>query len=166
MSRQILQPTKEGAFINATLSQTRLVSEHVVSAPSTPSKEPKEIQLRVDTSSAFSVALDDMTGPKHILVEIVYKVNLKTQDTDKQLVEYEAKHVAQLDLASWLGFDDWTDVPNGAMAPYLAMIQNIAMRRAEGTLVDMGVRGINLPVSPVGKPDVSEAKAEVAAPTK
>ena len=159
MSRQTIQSTKEGAFINATLAQTRLVSERVTSASGTPSKEPKEIQLRVDTSSGFSIALDDMTRPNHILVEIDYKLSLKKQDGDKQLLDYEAKHVAQFNIASWLGFDDWTDVPHGAMTPYLAMIQNIAMRRAEGTLVEMGLRGINLPVSTIDKPDVSEAKA-------
>ena len=166
MSKQTLQSTKEGAFINATLAQARLVSEHVTSVPGAPSSEPKQIQLRVDTSSAFSIALDDMTKPNHILVEIDYKLSLKKQDTDKQLLDYEAKHVAQFNIARWLGFDDWTDVPNGAMAPYLAMIQNIAMRRAESTLVDMGLRGINLPVSPVDKPDVAETKTEVAEPVK
>ena len=165
MSRQILQSTKEGAFINATLTQTRLVSERVTSIPTAPSKEPKDIQLRIDTSSSFSVDLDDLTKPKHILVYIDYKVSLKTLDTEKQFVDYEAKHVAQFNIASWLGLDDWTDVPGGAMAPYLAMIQHIAMRHAENTLVEMGLRGISLPASPVDKSNVTEAKADIAAPT-
>jgi hypothetical protein len=160
MSKQILQSTKEDAFINATLAQTRLLSERVTSASSKANKEPKEIQIRVDTSSGFSVALDNVTKPNIIFVEIVYKVNLKAQDTDKQLIDYEAKHVALFNLVGWFGFNDWSDVPNSAMAPYLAMAQNIAIRRAEGTMDAMALRGISLPVTPVINSDISEIKSD------
>lgn len=161
MPKQIQQSTNGGAFINAILVQARLVNEHVRSAPSAPTKEPKQIQLRIDTSSGFSVALDNTARPNHFIVEIDYKLSLKTQETEKQLLDYEAKHSVQFDVTAWSGFDDWIDMPNGVMAPYFAVIQNFAIRRAEGTLVEMGLRGINLPVSPVDKAVTTEAKGDV-----
>lgn len=57
-------------------------------------------------------------------------------------------------------------MPNGAMAPYFAVIQNIAIKRAEGALVEMEMRGINLPVSPVDKVDTAEPKGNATTSPK
>lgn len=137
--------TKGQAFINAKPLQVRLVTEHATSAPAQPSKEPKSIELRTETSSQFGIGLDNPDAPNLLNVEITFNVWLAFPDTEKKLVEYEGKHEVQFSLISWIGFDDWINVPSGALAPYLAFVHDIALRRAESTLLEMGIRGVGLP---------------------
>lgn len=145
MTTQTPPDTKDRAFLDARLSRARLVSEEVSSAPIQISKEPKQVQLRIETASSFSVGLDDLASPSEITIEIEYKANLKTQDTDKLLTEYVSKHAAQFSVIAWLGFDDWMNIPQSALAPYFSIAQNIALRRAENTFSDMGFSGVVLP---------------------
>ncbi|MDP2031611.1 MAG: hypothetical protein Q8K12_18405 [Thiobacillus sp.] len=139
-------PTTKGqAFINARPLQVRLVNERATSAPAQPSKEPKKIELRTETGSQFEIGLDNPEAPTLLNVAINFEVRLTVIETEKKLVDYEAKHEVQFSLISWVGFDDWLNVPSDALSPYLGVVHDIALRRAENTLLEMGLRGVGLP---------------------
>lgn len=145
MSKKDTAPTKILASINANLFQVRLTSERATLTPALPNKAPQQVQLRTDTSSDFSIGLDSDDKPRILTITVNYKATLKTLDTEKQIVDYEANHEALFNLIGWAGFDDWTDMPPEAISPYLALMHNIALRKAEGTLFEMGVKGASLP---------------------
>ncbi len=145
MTKKPKKSTQNLPFINARLTHARLVSEKATSTAIVWSKEPSQVQLRTETSSTFSIGLDSPDAPKLILIKIDYKVALKTLDTDKLILEYEASHEAQLSIKNWTGFDDWTNMPSIAVAPYLAVLNNIALRKAEGTIFEMGFKGVVIP---------------------
>lgn len=133
------------AFVSAKPLQGRLVSESVSSAPAKSSTAQQRVELRTDTTSNFAIGLDDQVAPKTISVEIEFRTLIKQPDTEKIIVSYESKHEMQFGVIAWIGFSDWTDMPQQAITPYLAMIHDIAIRRAESTLHEMGVRGARLP---------------------
>lgn len=133
------------AFINAQISLSRLVSEKAVSSPASPNKEPQQVQLRAETSSAISIGVDSPEKPTAIAIGFDYKVLLMIPDVDKVFMEYEARHEAQFVINEWTGFDDWTLVPQSALNPYIAMMQNMAIKRAESTISEMGMKGVALP---------------------
>lgn len=145
MSTDRTEPAKHLAFINARLTHVRLASETATSAPAPPSKAPQQVQLRTETSSGFTMGLDSPEKPSVLVIGIVYKVSLIIPDTENKVAEYEAKYEAQFSLIEWTGFDDWTNMPQSALSPYLAFIHNIASRKAEETLLEMGVKGVTLP---------------------
>lgn len=138
-------PTKKSAYIDARLSQVRLVSERATCAPILPNNESKQVQLRIDTSSGFTIGFDKPESPTIIVITVNYKAALRTEDTDKIIVEYEATHEAQFSVAGWAGFDDWLSMPTDVMAPYLTVVNNVALKKAEATIVEMGVKGASLP---------------------
>lgn len=167
MSKKSTVPTKISVFIDARISQVRLVSERATCAPALPSKTSQKVELRTETTSGFSIGLDSPERPSGIVISIEYKASLKIPDTDKNIIEYEATHEAQFAIKGWIGFDDWTNMPSDAIAPYLAVVNNIALKKAEGTLLEMGFKGVSLPqpefdgvLSPV------EIKKVVGAKTK
>ena len=137
--------TTSRAFLDARLEQMRLVKEEVTAAPSQFAKEPVQVQIRAETSSGFTLGLNDLKTPKNLTIEISYKVVLKLQDSEKQLVAYEAGHQLQFGVSGWTGFDNWQDPPHKALAPYTAIAQCLAMKRAQETLGAMGFGGIILP---------------------
>lgn len=137
--------TNKSAFINAKISISRLVSEKAISSPASPTKEPQQVQLRTETSSAISIGIDSPNKPSAIAIGFDYKVSLMIQGTDKVVMEYEARHEAQFVIDEWTGFDDWTLVPQSALNPYIAMMQHMAIKRAENTISEMGMKGVTLP---------------------
>jgi len=140
--------TEPCIFINARLLQSRLVNENVASFPSAHSgKDSSSVQIRTDVSSGFSVGLDSTDAPTEMMIELIFKAVLKTEETEKVLVEYESKHAAQFKISGWAGFSDWTDVPSAALAPYFSVVSDMAVRRGESTLLELGIRGIRLPQS-------------------
>lgn len=161
----IKSSTKEEAFLNAILSQTRLASEQITTAPGRPGRGTTELQAKTDMSSSFAVALDNTEKPTHLHIEIDFKVSVKIANTEKQLALYEAKHVVQFNVINWSGFD-WSNAPNDVMIPYFAMIQHIAMRRADVSFIEMGMRGIVLPTPSFDLASVPAAVAETASPAK
>lgn len=144
MSKSSTPPTKKSAFIDARLSQSRLLSEHATCATLT-NKEPLQAQLRADTASGFTIGLDLPEEPKVIVISIEFKAILKTLVGDNDLIEYEAKHEVQFIIEGWTGFDDWTNLPSESIAPYLAVVHNIARKKAEATIIEMGFIGLSLP---------------------
>jgi hypothetical protein len=146
MSKNSTKPTKKLTFIDARLSQVRLVSERATCAPAFPSKEPQQVQLRTETTSGFSIGLDIPEKPSVIVININYKASLKVQDTDRNVIEYEATHEAQFSIEGWIGFDDWLNMPSDAIAPYLTVVNNIALRKAECIILEMGIKGVSLPL--------------------
>lgn len=136
---------KTNAFVNARISQGRLVSESLTSSPAKAGSGQQQVKLRTDTSSSFALGLDDPVEPKTITVEIQFRVRMTQIEAEKLIVDYEAKHEVQFDLIASEGVTDWMNLPPGALTPYSAMAHDIAIRRAEGTLHDMGLRGATLP---------------------
>ncbi len=78
-------------------------------------------------------------------IEIEYSAILKLEETSKELANYSAKHAAQFRIADSIGIKDWTKPPEEAMAPLILSLQLIALRRAEATFMEMGLKGVNLP---------------------
>lgn len=140
-----INPTKKSSYIDARLSQVRLVSEHATCTPALPNKETQQVRLRIETTSGFTIGLDKPESPTIIVIAVNYKAMLKAEDTDKLIVEYEATHEAQFTVAGWAGFDDWLDMPTDVMAPYLTVVNNVALKKAEATILDMGIKGASLP---------------------
>jgi hypothetical protein len=140
-----LSTTDGKAFINAKPAQVRLVSERATSAPAPPKSEQKKTELRTETTSQFEIGIDNTDTPEALSVTITFGVTLSFPELEKKLVEYEGKHEIQYKVLSWGGFSDWVNVPPGALAPYLAVVHDVALRRAESTLLEMGLRGVALP---------------------
>jgi len=137
--------TEQSVFVSARLNQCRLIEEKLVSAPSQPSTERREMQVRVETASNFGIAIKDPAAPDEFQVELNYKVALRLLSTEKVLAEYEAEHAAQFTILASHGISDWTNVPQLALQPYFAMILELSVRRAECTFLEMGMRGVALP---------------------
>lgn len=133
------------AFINAKPFQGRLVRERAESTPAKPRSESTKVQLKTDTSSSFAIGLDDPEAPKALSVEIEFRVAMRDQDSGQLFLDYEAKHEMQFTVLTWGGFSDWTNLPSEAITPYIAMIHDIALRKAEATMHEMGIRGGTLP---------------------
>jgi hypothetical protein len=138
--------TNVSAFINARISHLRLVSEKVVSTPAMPAKEPQVVQLSAEASSAFTIGLDFPDKPTALIIGIDYKASLKIPDTEKKFLEYESRHDAQFVLIASTGFEDWNLMPLSALTPYLATMQLIALKKAEGALFELGLKGVSLPL--------------------
>ena len=145
MTKSVSDVVKERIFVDARLSQARLVKEQATSVSGRFAQAPSTIQVRIETASGFSVALNNPTEPTELLIELDYKVDAKIQDTEKPVVSYESKHHVQFLIAEWGGVKNWTEVPNDVFSPYFAMVQSIAITRAENTLAAMGLRGVALP---------------------
>lgn len=154
--------TSMHAYVEAFLVATRLVSERVSSASGGMNKEPQQVQLNIEGTSGFTVGVDDLSDPKNVQIEIDYRAVLKILNTEKKVVEYEAKHAAQFSIRGWGGFDDWNFPPSAAISPYLAMLQRVAVQRAESTLLEMGLRGIALPMPDSFDGAISAAASEAA----
>jgi hypothetical protein len=131
--------------VEAHLIQSRLVSEQVTSLPAQMMNDPKAIQVRTETSSGFSVGLDHPDKPKTMTIELVFKVTHVLNETSQKVADYEAKHMALFEIRAQSGIDSWLNVPTRALAPYFSFLHGIAMRRAEHTFLDMGLRGVVLP---------------------
>jgi hypothetical protein len=145
MTMQMPQSTKTRAFVDARFVQARMISETVTSIPGRPSIEPHQIQINANVTSNMTVALNDPQKPTELFVEIEYNVALKRPEVEKQLLSYTAKHVSHFKIIDWTGFEDWGAIPQGALGPYFAIANALAQRRAERTLLDMGLRGIVRP---------------------
>jgi hypothetical protein len=143
MSKKKVIPTKKSAYINARLSQLRLVSERASTAQILPSTQP--MQLQTEVTSGFSIGINSPNEPTLIVMRIDYKAILKILGTDNKILEYEATHEAMFAIERWAGFDDWTNMPTDGITPYMTIINNIALRKAEGTILEMGFKGIALP---------------------
>src|SRR5688500_14129 len=119
MTKSISDGVKERMFVDARLSQARLVKEQATTAPASRfAQAPTTIQVRIETASGFAVSLNNPTAPTELLIELDYKVDAKIQDSDKPVVSYEAKHQVQFLLVDWSGVKTWTEVPNSVFAPY------------------------------------------------
>ncbi len=127
------------------------MSERATSSPAKPvakedQEQPvKQVQLQTETTSNFEIGLDDPLSPKVINIEVELIVVMKAPDQEKSLVEYQAKHQATFQILGSTGFSNWEDVPEEALAPYVAMTHDRAVRKAEITLYEMGLRGSGLP---------------------
>lgn len=137
--------SQQTAFINATPLRGRLISEQATSAPAKPTQDPKPVELRTDTSSTIAIGLDDQINPTVLNIEIEFRCSLKQPESEKVVVEYEAKHEMQFQLIAWTGITDWTNLPEETFAPYSAILHDLAVRKAEITLHEMGIRGAVLP---------------------
>ena len=135
------------AFVDASLTHVRLVSLRAKSDMGTAAKEGQQVQLRTDTSSSFSVGLDSLEKPTAIAITIQFKASIKLPETEQPIVEYESKHEGRFEIVSWTGFN-WPEMPPDAMSSYLANMHNIAQKKAEEIILDMGLKGVTLP-----KPD-------------
>lgn len=145
MTKSASDAIKERVFVDARLSQHRMVKEQATSASARFSKTPNQVQVRTETTSGFSVALDNPAVPTELLIEIDYKVEIKIPDKDTPVVSYESKHAVQFTIVGWGGFKDWTAVPTETFSAYFAVTHNIALTRAENTLAAMGLRSVALP---------------------
>lgn len=139
------QSTSARAFVDARFVQTRVVSESVSSMPGRPVVQPQQIQLRAEVASNFAVGLNDPANPTEMFIEMDFRVELKLPDTEKTLVSYAAKHTSYFKIVGWMGFDEWSNIPEGALGPYFSMGYGLAQNRAEQTLLDMGLKGVALP---------------------
>lgn len=133
------------SHIDARLLQARLVSEQVTSSPGQTTPDVKQVQVRTETTTALTLGLDDPKKPKAMTIDLAYQVNHVVAETNKKLVEYQAKHSALFTIHSQSGIESWLNIPTDALAPYVAFLHGMAMRRAEHTFLDMGIRGVALP---------------------
>lgn len=148
MSESPKQSTKTRPYLDAAFLNARLVSETVTSAPArlAPPNKGSQVNINTQTGSNFTLGLDDREKPTALLVQIEYKVTHSSEDQKRELVSYQATHAAQFKILAKFGFDDWSSPPTSALAPYLAVVQSIAMKRADHTFIDMGLVGVTLPV--------------------
>ena len=148
MSPQASGANKAHAFLDAKLSSSRLVNEEVKSAPTQFGNGRTQVELRIETTSSFTVGLDHPTAPTLLLIEINFKTFIKAKDSEKTFIEYESKYAAQFNVKAWIGFDDWTNIPTGVLSSYFAIVHALAVKRAESTFSEMGVRGVEIPNPP------------------
>lgn len=135
------------------------MSEHVTSAPAI-GVEQQQVQLSTESSSSVEIGLDNPVTPKIFNLGIEFQVLMKQSDIDKVVVDYKSKHEMQFSLIDWTGFTDWMKMPGQAAIPYIAMLHDIAIRRAESTLHEMGFRGVALP-----RPVTFDTDEEIVAST-
>jgi len=134
-------------FVDALMQDGRLVSEKLTTPPATTvASQPRQMQLKVDGNSEFTIGLDDLENPTNLQVSIDYKIVLKVLNTENRVAEYEARHAIHFTIVEWGGFSDWTFPPGVVMRPYMAVAQRAAMRRAEITFFEAGLKGIALPM--------------------
>ena len=148
------------SYVDARLVQARLVSEQVISSPGQTTPNPKQIQVRTETSTGLTLGLDDPKKPKAMTIELAYQVNHIVNETNQKVVEYHAKHSALFNIHNQSGIDSWLNPPKDALAPYFAFVHGMAMRRAEHTFLDMGIRGVALPRLEEFASAVSEQKEQ------
>ena len=143
------------AFVDLRLNQVRLMNESFVVMP-TPSEEAgKPVQLKTDTSSGFSVSLDNLEKPTSLTIELEYKAALSTPNAESKIVDYSSKYFAVFDFVKSTGVDDWAAVPDETFEPYFAMVHQAAVKRAEITFHEAGLKGAGLPrPAALGKPSV------------
>lgn len=148
------------AYLDARVIQVRLLSAELRSAPSQPSATPQQIELNINTTIGFTLAVDDINSPKGLLIDIDFTAQLLAKDTGKEVANYKSKHSGQFVIIAWQGFHEWSQAPNEAIAPYLSLLHGIAIRRAENTFGEMGLKGINLPRPESFDTPTSEAPPE------
>jgi hypothetical protein len=141
MTKSPSSDTAVRIFVDAILTNSRMIKEQATSLPSRFTSAPNQLQVRTETSSEFRVGLDNPEAPKDLLIEVDYKVQLLSQEGDKQLASYEATHVGQFMISSWGGFTDWAEVPTDTFSSYFAVLHHIALSRAENTLGALGLKG-------------------------
>lgn len=164
MSEAVKQSTKEFESVDARLIQARLVSEQVTSMPAPLSDTPKPLQIRTETSAGFSVGLDDPEKPKRMTIELLFKVGHVLNETDQKVAEYEARHMVLLEIHGQSGIENWLNVPKRALAPYFSFVHSAAIRRAEHTFLEMGLRGVALPRIPDFEKSETEPVASLVPP--
>jgi hypothetical protein len=141
-------------YVDARLTQARLVSEQVTSLPGQMGKEVRQVQVRTETNTGLSVGLDDPINPKNMTIDLEYKVVHIVNESNQKLVEYQSKHTSLFGIVSQSGIDSWLNPPKEALAPYFSFVHGMAMRRAEHTFLDMGIRGVVLPrIEDFAKPE-------------
>lgn len=153
-------------YVDARVTQTRLVSEQISSLMTQIAKDPKPVQVRTETSSGFSVGLDHPEKPKTMTVELNYKVAHSVIETNQKLVDYDARHMALFEIHRQSGIESWLNVPTQALAPYFAFVHSMATRRAEHTFLEMGLRGIVLPRIADYEKSETEPVASIVPPVK
>ncbi|WP_139326295.1 hypothetical protein [Azonexus hydrophilus] len=142
-------------FVDLRLNQMRLVSENFVAMPPPSEEAGKPVQLKTDTSSGFSVGLDDLEKPTSFTIELEYKAALSIPNTESKIVDYSSKYFAVFDLVRSTGVEDWTAVPDETFESYFAVVHQAAVRRAEITFHEAGLKGAGLPrPAALNKPSV------------
>lgn len=145
MSTDSATSTDSRAFVDASLSHVRLVSVRAKSETPATNKEGQQVQLRTDTTSGFTIGVDSVDKPSAMLVTIDFKASLKIPETENPIIQYEARHEARFEIVGWTGFSNWSDMPSDAISSYLATVHNIALRKAEEIILEMGLKGVTLP---------------------
>lgn len=134
-------------FLSANISSSRLIEESFHSTlPLNSAEGATQLQVSSETGTNFYIGLDDPLNPKHMHIEIHYKVAVNAVNIKKSIINYDAKHMCEFSIIKWTGFPDWTALPSEAMTPYLSIVHHLAVRRAEATIAETGTRGIRLPV--------------------
>ena len=139
------QNSEASPFVDLRLVQARLVEETFSATPHPPAGSGGAMEFRTDTSSGFSVGLDSLLNPKSLTIELEYTVKLSIPNVDSALVEYSSKYSANFSIVKWIGCEDWEDLPDETFESFFSMIQHIAIRRAEDTLAEAGLKGAGLP---------------------
>ncbi|MEJ2653137.1 MAG: hypothetical protein P8173_15455, partial [Gammaproteobacteria bacterium] len=57
-----------------------------------------------------------------------------------------SKHRALYHIANYDGIDDWSEMSDDVLLPYISMIHDMANRKAENILLELGLRGVKLPI--------------------
>ncbi|WP_200384215.1 hypothetical protein [Rhodocyclus tenuis] len=133
------------AFVDLRLIQIRLVTENFSTIHPPPSGMAGQVQLKTDTSSAFSVGLDDLENPKSLTIELDYQASLSAPSVEKTFVDYSSKYFANFDILRSTGFQDWRNLPDEAFDAYFSIVHQFAVARAESTLCEAGLKGTGLP---------------------
>lgn len=134
------------AFVNAKVLRGRLIRESVNSMLAAGMVNQRQVELHSETASNFAIGLDNPENPRILSIEIEFRATLRYQETQENVVDYESKHEMRFELISWTGIVNWgTDLSPTVLAPYASMIHDIAVRRAESTLHELGLSGARLP---------------------
>ncbi len=132
-------------FLDARLVLSRLVSERAGSLAPTPIQEQRSVQARAESSTQIEIGLHPATDPNSLTITISYKVSIKSEGMEKPIGEYECIYYSVFRIVRSIGITDWNKLPMSVVAPYVATTVQVAIRRAEATLQEMGINGGPLP---------------------
>jgi hypothetical protein len=144
-------------YLDARLILSRLVTERASSPAPGPVQEQKSVQARAESGTQIEIGLHPADAPNSLTITLSYKVSIKAEGIEKPIGEYECSYFSAFRIARAFGITDWNKLPLSVVAPYVGTTAQLAIRRAEATLQEMGING-----GPLPRPELRDSEFSVS----
>lgn len=151
--------TKVLPYIRARIDDIRLMREQAefVAEHTDGAKVAVTAVGRAELSIGIS---DDPTPSKHVVIVMNYFLTVKHAESDLEVIKYANRYQIFLTADVVQGIDDPNHVPIEAVQSYVDIAQRMATLRAQSTLLEMGLAGIQMPKPTSFSPHSPQAEAQ------